>query len=664
MCNNRIFLRYVNDYSHNIMHQSKITLFLKRRNDLEIARPMKSAVPKIKMEVGGNCFENDLSGIVNLNSSICSDSNSNIKQETIMLTDIHKPSSGLAIKFKDCEICCLQDIEELNKICQQMNLKFMKPQHTRPKRNKLNSESEEEYEVEEIVDYVRDKCQDWYFIKWKGWESEFNTWEPYSNLTGCQELIDDFHLERRKNNHINSSCKRKLNPDDEARKEKLQTVYKLFTEICKPSTKDLATLFKLKGITLTDFEKSGSNVKKLKRDLKSMFSDILYKGNEKALNKLEERCDSNLIEFARKRREVLELLKKWETEINRKSETCRILVENNVDLEGPPQNFTYITDYKAGEGIEIPDDPLIGCECRNCYENQKNCCSMQSGGNFAYNRYGYLKVPKGTPIYECNKRCKCRDDCLNRVVQKGRQIKLAIFRTHDGRGWGVKSLEKIKKGTFIMEYVGEVITSEEAEKRGQIYDSEGRTYLFDLDYNDGDCPFTVDAAYYGNVSHFMNHSCDPNLVVYGVWINNLDPRLPHIAFFSQRDIKRGEELTFDYLMTNSTSAITSSPSKMSMPASLADKGIEKADSQSSHDNSDDMDGTSLSGSSDETVITSFTTDVSNSSLLTSKASSVSTSDDQSSLTSNLSSLHSPNKAQTRKRIVCKCGAKNCRGFLF
>ncbi|KAL5015146.1 hypothetical protein ScPMuIL_009416 [Solemya velum] len=103
-----------------------------------------------------------------------------------------------------------------------------------------------------------------------------------------------------------------------------------------------------------------------------------------------------------------------------------------------------------------------------------------------------------------------------------------------------------------MEYVGEVITNEEAERRGMEYDATGRTYLFDLDYNDGDCPFTVDACNYGNVSHFVNHSCDPNLEVYGVWINTLDPRLPRIALFSKRDIQKGEELTFDYMMTGDT----------------------------------------------------------------------------------------------------------------
>ncbi len=52
----------------------------------------------------------------------------------------------------------------------------------------------------------------------------------------------------------------------------------------------------------------------------------------------------------------------------------------------------------------------------------------------------------------------------------------------------------------------QVITNEEAERRGKVYDAEGRTYLFDLDYDDGDCHFTVDAGYYGNVAHFINHS--------------------------------------------------------------------------------------------------------------------------------------------------------------
>lgn len=64
------------------------------------------------------------------------------------------------------------------------------------------------------------------------------------------------------------------------------------------------------------------------------------------------------------------------------------------------------------------------------------------------------------------------------------------------------------KNMLVTDLLGvvQVITDKEAERRGKQYDAVGRTYLFDLDYNPGDCPFTVDAGYYGNVSHFINHS--------------------------------------------------------------------------------------------------------------------------------------------------------------
>ena len=56
----------------------------------------------------------------------------------------------------------------------------------------------------------------------------------------------------------------------------------------------------------------------------------------------------------------------------------------------------------------------------------------------------------------------------------------------------MRTLENIKKGSFVVQYVGEVITSDEAEERGKKYDADGKTYLFDLDFNLGDeNPFTV-----------------------------------------------------------------------------------------------------------------------------------------------------------------------------
>ena len=130
-------------------------------------------------------------------------------------------------------------------------------------------------------------------------------------------------------------------------------------------------------------------------------------------------------------------------------------------------------------------------------------------------------------------------------------------------------MENIKAGAFVVEYVGEVITSNVAEERGKKYDAEGRTYLFDLDFNlDEENIYTVDAAIYGNLSRFINHSCDPNLSIFSVFINNLDPNMPQLAMFAKRDIKRGEQITFDYCQSSSQdqsqtplSSVMASPSK-------------------------------------------------------------------------------------------------------
>ncbi|KAM9180351.1 histone-lysine N-methyltransferase SUV39H1 [Dugong dugon] len=250
-----------------------------------------------------------------------------------------------------------------------------------------------------------------------------------------------------------------------------------------------------------------------------------------------------LVQKAKQRR----ALRRWEQELNAKrSHLGRITVENEVDLDGPPRAFVYINEYRVGEGITL-NQVAVGCECQDClWAPAGGCCPGASLHKFAYNDQGQVRLRAGLPIYECNSRCRCGYDCPNRVVQKGIRYDLCIFRTDDGRGWGVRTLEKIRKNSFVMEYVGEIITSEEAERRGQIYDRQGATYLFDLDYVED--VYTVDAAYYGNISHFVNHSCDPNLQVYNVFIDNLDERLPRIAFFATRTIRAGEELTFDYNM--------------------------------------------------------------------------------------------------------------------
>lgn len=98
---------------------------------------------------------------------------------------------------------------------------------------------------------------------------------------------------------------------------------------------------------------------------------------------------------------------------------------------------------------------------------------------------------------------------------------------------GVFADEFIPKGTKIIEYTGEKIDMEEADRREKINDLTATTYIFILDDQ-----YCIDGAVGGNVSKYINHSCDPNLEV-----DVIDNK---IYFFALKDIQAGEELSYDY----------------------------------------------------------------------------------------------------------------------
>lgn len=365
------------------------------------------------------------------------------------------------------------------------------------------------------------KCH-MFFVKWKGYPIEQGTWEPIEHLTRCTPLLTQFLAAKLQTQVLDKLC------------EKLNITNGL-------SDEDL-----INHLKITDVRNLPDKV-----SLQStLLRFIATPPSEKHIRKIAEAKTALLMYQMVLRREVqLNKLEQWEDLINDMArEEAPITVENHVDLECPPEGFTYIKEYIPTGGIKIPTVPKKGCSCKECGPRLKDCCGRQAFNAFTYRGRSKVNINPGTAIYECNKKCKCKKDCKNRVVQNGRKVPLCIFRTSNGCGWGVKAMRRIHCGEFVCEYVGEVITHDEAELRGKTYDAEGRTYLFDLDYESNDNPYTVDAAKYGNVSHFINHSCDPNLVVYAVWINCSDPNLPRLALFALREIQRYEELTFDYMM--------------------------------------------------------------------------------------------------------------------
>jgi hypothetical protein len=113
------------------------------------------------------------------------------------------------------------------------------------------------------------------------------------------------------------------------------------------------------------------------------------------------------------------------------------------------------------------------------------------------------------------------------VIVKGSKI----------HGRGVYAARRIRKGTRIIEYVGDRISHEEADAR---YDSkpedDGHTFLFVVD--DDLC---IDAGVGGNAARFINHKCDANCETV------IESRRVFIEAI--RTIQPGEELGYDYQLT-------------------------------------------------------------------------------------------------------------------
>ncbi|XP_038133002.1 histone-lysine N-methyltransferase EHMT2 [Cyprinodon tularosa] len=216
---------------------------------------------------------------------------------------------------------------------------------------------------------------------------------------------------------------------------------------------------------------------------------------------------------------------------------------NAVDDEGCPSDYKYVSENCETSAMNIDRNitHLQHCSCTDdC--SSSNCLCGQLSIRCWYDKDQRLlqEFNKIEPplIFECNMACSCYRTCKNRVVQAGIKVRLQLYRT-EKMGWGVRAMQDIPQGSFICEYVGELISDAEADVR------EDDSYLFDLDNKDGEV-YCIDARYYGNISRFINHLCDPNLIPVRVFMLHQDLRFPRIAFFSSRDILSGQELGFDY----------------------------------------------------------------------------------------------------------------------
>ncbi|XP_043464292.1 histone-lysine N-methyltransferase EHMT2 isoform X2 [Leptopilina heterotoma] len=235
-------------------------------------------------------------------------------------------------------------------------------------------------------------------------------------------------------------------------------------------------------------------------------------------------------------------------DISRGKETNPVQCVNGLDSEDKPTDFLYVTEncFTSNINIDRTITSLQSCRCENNCSSEKCLCGTISLRCW-YDEEGKLlpefNYADPPMLFECNPSCDCNKiTCNNRVVQHGMTQRFQLFRTKE-KGWGLRTLKHIPKGTYVCEYVGEIISDSEADHR------EDDSYLFDLDNRvniiDGET-YCIDARRYGNVARFINHSCAPNLLPVRLFVEHQDLHFPRIAFFANRNIEADEELGFDY----------------------------------------------------------------------------------------------------------------------
>ncbi|KAJ4825456.1 hypothetical protein Tsubulata_010618 [Turnera subulata] len=281
------------------------------------------------------------------------------------------------------------------------------------------------------------------------------------------------------------------------------------------------------------------------------------------------------------------------------------LVTENSCMELP--DFRYIKNNIAYKDAHVDfsinriSDHNCCAQCLgDCLSSSLPCaCAAETGGEFAYTQGGLLKEeflnecismcrdPKRKHCYycdvcplqndlkkklrrikpcqghltrkfikECWVKCGCSKKCGNRIVQRGVKIDLQVFEAPDGKGWGLRSVTALKKGTFVCEYAGEIVSNQELDERNEERSTkqEKHTYpvLLDADWGSerllkDEEALCLDGTEFGNVARFINHRCDDaNLIEVPVEVETPDHHYYRLAFFTTRDIGPMEELTWDY----------------------------------------------------------------------------------------------------------------------
>ena len=180
-----------------------------------------------------------------------------------------------------------------------------------------------------------------------------------------------------------------------------------------------------------------------------------------------------------------------------------------------PAGFVLPTPASAGEGAKRPRMPPVerpgcGSECQN----------------------------RLTSTFCDSRTCPCGPACSNRPFHQLQQPRTKPFLTRCGRGWGLKAVDRIPRGTFVVEYIGEILNDVQCAQRLAGDKERGETNFYMMEVNRNQ---VIDARYKGNVSRLINSACEPNCETQR-WVDGGTGET-RVGIFTLRDVLPNEELT-------------------------------------------------------------------------------------------------------------------------